>query len=373
MTTPPLATRIAPEVDTPALLLDIEQTENNIAMLQAQATRAGVKLRPHAKAHKSTDIGRLQIAAGAAGLCCAKLAEAETMVAAGIDNLLITTPVVDARKIARLIGLARAAAVSVVVDDERNIHALADAAREAGTVQRVLVEVDVGQQRCGVAPGPRAAELATLVGRFASLGFDGLQGYHGRLQGIAGFALRAEAIDEAMRRLRLSQDALVSAGLGRSLRVTGGGTGSFSRDLQLGVLNELQPGSYVTMDTAYAGIEWDAAGSPPPLGQPLTVLTSVISRPARNRVIVDAGWKSISSDGGAPRVEGRPDLLFEFAGDEHASISTATGELHLAPGARLTLVPSHCDTTVNLHDRFVTHRAGAVAGFLPIQCRGKSQ
>lgn len=360
------------EVDTPALLLDIGQVQANIALMQARAHAAGLQLRPHAKAHKSPRIARMQKEAGAVGICCAKLAEAEIMVAGGQDDILITTPVVDAGKLARLVHLARQARIAVVADDAAGIHALGNAARQAGVQVGVIAEVDVGQGRCGVAPGPAVLALALAAGAFpGTLGLAGVQGYQGRLQNLASFSERDAAVGLAMDKLQQSLACLRQAGVSVPV-VTGGGTGSAPLDMRRKILTELQPGSYISMDRAYAATEWDDEHGLPPFGQPLLVLASVLSRPESNRVVIDVGWKSINSDGAAPLVWQRPDLQFEFAGDEHALLRSV-GEINLAPGDRVLLMPGHCDTTVNLYDAFTVQRDGEVEGRWPIEARGKSQ
>jgi 3-hydroxy-D-aspartate aldolase len=368
----PAMQALFPDVDTPALMLDSTQVRKNIALLQSRADAAGIRLRPHVKAHKSSHIARLQMEAGAVGLCCTKLGEAEVMVANGHRDLLITSPVVGMLKIERLLQLGRAASIQVVADDELNIRELASAARAAGVDIGIVIEVDVGQGRCGVQPGPRAAELARHVISSGALTLAGVQGYQGGLQCTPLFSERSIGVRAAMDRLAMSLEELRRAGITVPV-ITGGGTGSFPIDIELHQLTELQPGSYVTMDATYTATEWSAAGSGPPLGQPLTVLASVVSRPTRDKAIVDAGWKAVSSDAGVPRVKDRPDLRFEFAGDEHGAIVAMTGKLGLNVGDRVELIPSHCDTTVNLYDKFVVHHAGRAEAIWPIEARGKSQ
>lgn len=358
------------DVDTPSLLLDLDRVERNVDRYQTVARAAGLRLRPHAKAHKTVELARLQIERGAAGVCAAKLGEAEALVAGGIQDILVTTPVVGPLKIARLVALARSARLTVVVDDAANVAELARAAGAGGVTLDVLVDVDIGQGRTGVPPGPKAAHLAAAI--TGPLVFRGLQGYQGKLQAVAALADRRALVEEAMQRLARSRDAVRAAGLDCAV-LSGGGTGSFPIDVELKVLTELQPGSYVTMDTAYAKVALAALGDAHPLGHPLTILTSVISRPTDDRAVVDVGWKAASNDGGIPVVQDRPDLTFEFAGDEHGIVRSISGPLTLAPGERLALVPSHCDTTVNLHDRFVVHRAGRVEGHWPIVARGRTQ
>ena len=359
------------DVDTPALLLDLDQVERNIERYQRLAASAGLTLRPHAKAHKCSAVGRIQVERGAVGLCCAKLGEAESMAACGLRNLLVTTPVVGPLKIRRLMELAGSAQIAVVADHESNIAALSQAATSAGVRLDILVEVDVGQGRTGVTPGQRAGELAAQIARSPGLQFVGLQGYQGKLQAVASLADRASLVSEAMTRLRASIESIRAAGQDCKV-ITGGGTGSFPIDIERRMFTELQPGSYVTMDNTYAKVVLGKESDAHPLGHPLTILATVISRPNAEKAIVDVGWKSASSDAGLPSVKGRPEWVFEFAGDEHGSIRSNVGPLSLALADRVELVPSHCDTTVNLHDRFAVHRSGRLEATWAIEGRGKS-
>jgi 3-hydroxy-D-aspartate aldolase len=360
-----------PDVDTPALLLDADALGRNIARMRDLVAGSGLALRPHAKTHKTPRIALMQLAAGAAGICCSKLAEAEVMVGGGIMDILITTPVVGASKIARLMRLAHTAGIRVVVDDAVGIDALGDAAAAAKVSLDVLIEVDVGQARCGVPPGQTAADLAGRIGRHRALRFAGLQGYNGALQGVAAFEERAA-------RVRASLDLLLeTAGLVRKRGIevatlTGGGTGSSAIDLELRGLTELQPGSYVVMDASYAKVR-DRGADALPFERALGVLATVVSRPAPDRCVVDVGWKSVSVDSGPPLVAGHPDLMFEFAGDEHGKLRSTAGAVQLRPGDRIELIPAHCDTTINLYDAYTVMRDGRVEGLWPIEARGRTQ
>lgn len=360
------------EIDTPALLLDVTQVEQNIDRYQRLATSAKVSLRPHSKAHKCAQVGRLQTQRGAVGLCCAKLGEAEAMVVEGLDELLVTTPVVGAIKIRRLVGLAHKAKLTIVVDDAANIAELASAVKASGVTLDVLIDVDVGQGRTGVPPGSKAAELAALIVRSQGLRFLGLQGYQGKLQAVADFAERTGLVKDAMTKLGESARLIREAGMECRI-MSGGGTGSFPIDLKLCALNELQPGSYITMDTTYAKVQLGEDEDRHPLGHPLTILASVISRPTADRAVVDVGWKTASSDSGTPSIADDQSLAYEFAGDEHGIVRSTGGPLSLMLGDRVELIPSHCDTTVNLYDRFVVHRDGRLESSWSIEARGRSQ
>ena len=358
------------ELDTPVLMVDAAAFERNIARMSTLAAEAGIAYRPHAKAHKSPHVAKLQMAAGAVGVCCAKLGEAEVMAEAGVGNILITTGVIGRSKVMRLINAAQQSHIAVVADDEGNIADLAAAAQTAGLKLHVLVEIDVGQGRCGVPPGPRAAELVRLIAGHQWLTFKGLQGYQGSVQMRASLEERSQAVRDALDRLNQSADLVRKAGIEIEV-LTGGGTGTCVIDAALGGLTEIQPGSYIFMDTNYRAIEWQDAPAPP-FESALTVFAGVISRPAPNRVILDAGWKAISGDGGMPAAIDYPDAVFRFAGDEHGELTFAA-DSPLAVGDKVALMPSHCDTTVNLHDRFIVTRDGEVADVWEIAARGRSQ
>jgi len=359
------------ELDTPALVVDLDRLERNIERMKALIAGTGAALRPHVKTHKSPHVARLQIAAGARGVCCAKLAEAQAMADGGIKDLFVTTPVAGEAKLRRAVELARRARLSVVADDEAAIRALSQAAQAGGVGMAVVVEVNVGQDRCGVPPGPQAARLAQLVEKSPGLRFAGLQGYHGRLQGIPAFEPRRAEVRAALDRLMLSAEPLRRHGIECGV-LTGGGTGSVALDLELGGLTELQPGSYVYMDSSYGKLAWDARGTPIPFEQSLTILSSVVSRPVKERAVLDVGWKSASADSGPPAVLGLAGAVFEFAGDEHGTLR-GIDAMNLRPGDRVELVPSHCDTTVNLYDRIVACRGDEIVDLWPVAARGRSQ
>jgi D-serine deaminase-like pyridoxal phosphate-dependent protein len=323
------------------------------------------------KTHKTPRIAKRQMELGAGGVCCAKVGEAEVMVAGGISDVLITTEIGTPEKIRRLMALAAQATVAVVVDNPRNVQDLSDAAAAAKLTLRVLVEVNVGQNRCGVEPGPAAADLADQIAGLPGLDFRGLQGYHGALQQVPDLGERAMAIRQALDWLLETADLVRQRGHAIEV-LTGGGTGSSATDIALHGLTELQPGSYPFMDCTYRRIRWDAAGASAPFDSALTVLTSVVSCTTRERIIVDAGWKSASVDSGMPAVKGIDGASFTFAGDEHGKVALPDGA-SLTVGDKLEIVPSHCDTTVNLYDQYVCLRNGKVEDTWPIAARGRTQ
>jgi D-serine deaminase-like pyridoxal phosphate-dependent protein len=358
-------------LDTPVLLVDGDALARNIARIKDLARHAGIAYRPHAKTHKSPLIAAMQIDAGAVGICCAKLAEAEVMAAAGIDDILITTEVVGAAKIARLMAACRLARIRVVVDDEKNISELAEAARAAGIRLDVLVDVDVGMARTGVATAADAARLANIIARAQSLRFNGLQGYHGGLQMMAAVDERADQVGLAMDRLEAAAELVRSERL-EIETLTGGGTGTSVVDLAAGRLNELQPGSYVFMDASYSAIEW-RDGAPPPFENALTLMATVVSRPAPEIATVDIGYKAASMDSGPIRPIDLPGAAFTFMGDEHGRLTFENRLCPLAVGDKVHFIPSHCDTTINLYDRYVVTSAGTVTAIWDIAARGMVQ
>jgi D-serine deaminase-like pyridoxal phosphate-dependent protein len=354
------------DIDTPALLLDLDAFEANIATMAAALKGSAVRLRPHAKAHKCPEIARRQIAAGAVGVCCQKVSEAEAMVAGGISDVLIANEVVGAGKLARVAALAQRARVAICVDDAGNAADLDEAAGNAGIRLDVLVEVDVGARRCGVEPA-QAAKLARVVSGFEHLRFAGLQAYQGSAQHLRSVAERREAIARSCERVRAARDTILESGLGCEI-VTGAGTGTFLFELGSGLYTELQPGSYVFMDGDYGRNTWEGF---PRFEQSLHVWTTVMSvAVACDRVVVDAGLKAHSVDSGMPLVAGRPDLRYTRASDEHGVIEGDGADRMPSLGDRLRLIPGHCDPTVNLYDWIVGVRGAAVEAVWPISARG---
>ena len=350
------------EVDTPALLLDLDRVERNLDRMAALVAATPVKLRPHAKTHKTARIAHMQLERGAIGVCSAKLAEAEVLADGGIPDILITTEIVGAQKIRRLLALAARTAVTIVVDDAQAAGAVSAAASAAGLRLDTLVDVDVGQHRTGTLPGMPAVALGTIVNGLPGLRLRGLQGYEGHVQHIAGVAERRAANAAAMALLCETAAAFTAAGLATDT-VTTGGTGTALFSAGYAAITDVQPGSYVVMDAQYGdvdGVTYESA---------LTLLTTVLS--VRDGwAVLDAGRKSLSHDAGPPRIIGL-DAGFEFAGDEHGKLRF-TGPAPVTLGQTLQMLPSHCDTTINLHDEYVIHRGGTIIDRWPIFGRGKT-
>ena len=353
------------QLSTPALLLDLDGFEANLATMADAAARAGRKLRPHVKAHKSTRVARRQIEAGAIGLCCATVREAEIMAAAGLDGILLTTPVVAPRCSNGLMAAReRIADLAVVVDCEAGVDALAAVARPERPIG-VLIDIDMGQSRTGVIDFADAVRLARHVARQPGLSYRGVQAYYGHLQHVPTLAERREKVREKWARLNGFLDALRAAGLPAEI-VSGGGTGTHHLDLGEGPFTEIQPGSYLFMDKQYGAVELAPDG--PPFRTALTIAARVVSTVQPDRVILDAGLKAMATDAGPALVAtGAPrDATYLFMGDEHGGLLCADRP---ALGALVTLVAPHCDPTVNLHPHLHVIRRGRLVEIWPIEAR----
>jgi D-serine deaminase-like pyridoxal phosphate-dependent protein len=354
------------EIDTPALLLDIGAAERNIRKMAEATASLPARLRPHVKTHKTPLLARKQLAAGAIGVTCAKLGEAEVMAAGGVGEILLSSEIVGAEKVAKLVALSRLTRIITVVDDERCARAIGEAAKEAGLRIPALIDLDVGQGRTGVPPGEPARDLARAVSRMPGLELVGVQGYEGHLQHIADATTRREKCSASMQLLVQTADLLREDGHGIGIVSTGGtGTALFAGSFP-GV-TELQPGSYVVMDAHYGsveGVEFEQA---------ISILTSVISRNRPGIAVLDAGFKTASMDSGIPVPRGMPGAQFMFAGDEYGILRFEKGRDDLSAGDKIELVPHHCDTTINLHDVYYVVRDGRLEDVWPVAARGKIQ
>ncbi len=355
----------AADLDTPALLVDLEAFEHNLATMAAFFAGREARLRPHAKTHKCPEIARRQLAAGARGVTCAKVGEAEVLVAAGIADILIANQVVGPAKIARLMALAAQAPLTVAVDDAANVAALSAAARDRGVSVRVLVEVDIGMGRCGVSAGQPALDLARQVAASPGLAFAGLMGYEGHLVGIVDPGERRARVEAALAPLLATRDLLERSGLPVAV-VSGGGTGTYDVTGSYPGMTEVQAGSYIFMDAHYHPVR-------PEFRPSLSLLATVVSRAKETQLITDAGLKALSTDMGLPEVLGMADARVGRLSEEHGRIELADpAAVGLRPGDKVQLLPSHCCTTVNLHDRLFAVRGGVVEDVWPIAARGRS-
>jgi len=362
------------EIDTPALIIDLDAFERNLDTMATAVGNLGVRLRPHAKTHKSPIIAAKQIARGAVGMCCQKVAEAEILVAGGVSDVLVSNEVVGLRKLERVAALARHARISVCVDDATVVGQLAQAAERAGSHIEVLVEIDVGAGRCGVRPGPAAADLARQVAGSRFLSFGGLQAYHGSAQHLRTPEERRAAITSAANATTETLRVLKEAGF-QCRTIGGAGTGTFELEGASGIWNELQAGSYIFMDADYAKNVADGARNAKAFEHALFVLATVMSTGAGERAVIDAGHKALSNDSGFPAVLGRPDLRYHRPSDEHGLLDFDNASSRLAIGEKVTLIPGHCDPTVNLYDWYVGVRGfntpeARVEAIWPVAARG---
>lgn len=357
------------QLDTPALVVDLDAMERNIARMADFARKHGMLWRPHAKMHKSAEIALLLQRAGAVGACVQKTAEAEALAAGGVRDITITNQVIAHSKLLRVARLsawlqAQGGRLALAVDSADGVQRLAEAMAQAAPRARidVLVEIDVGQGRCGVPPGAPALALAQAVARLTQLRFAGLHAYHGRAQHLRGAAQRREAIGAAVQAARHTRDLLTAAGLPVPL-VTGSGTGTLVHEAASGVYGELQAGSFLFMDADYARNEREPAQ--PAFEQALFVKTQVISA-CDSHAVCDAGHKSHAIDSGLPTVALLPPeraLRYANGGDEHGLLYADGPQARLpALGQMLWLVPGHCDPTVNLHDFLIGLRGGLATG-----------
>jgi D-serine deaminase-like pyridoxal phosphate-dependent protein len=363
------------DLNTPVLVLDLDRLDSNIAGMATFAAAHGLKLRPHAKTHKSVDIAKRQIAAGAVGLCCAKIGEAEALADGGITGLHITSPVVPTPAVERLAQLnLRSAGLMAVVDNPDNARAIARAVEQAGdTPLSVIIDVDPGIHRTGVASPEAAVALFETIRSLPALLYRGVQFYCGSHQHIHAFAEREAAMRERADYLRTVTAALTEVG-GAPEIVTGGGTGTHRIDAGLGIFTELQVGSYIFMDDEYRACDLTGEeGAPLPFDTSLMIDTSVISANTPGLFTLDAGIKSMATDAPLPSVEtgAAEGARFFLMGDEHGALLTLPGSLSL--GDRVSLRTPHCDPTVNLYDNYHVVRGQTLDAIWPVSGRGRSR
>ena len=360
------------EIPTPALLLDMDRFERNLERMAKHVRAAGKQLRPHAKTHRCPEIARRQIAAGALGVACAKLGEAEVMTRFGIHGLLITTEVVTPGAIRRLTRLvAEAPDTMVVVDNAENVDALARAAVEDRVTLNVMIDVDVGNRRTGVQPG-EAVALARAVVHRGALRLRGLQGYAGHCAHVTGWEQRREASRAAMAPLMQTRARFEAEGLPVEI-VAGGSTGTHDIDVELAGLTELQSGSYCVMDLDYRRIGGRADDALTEFEMALTVATTVVSVPTADRAMVDGGLKAFSTDKPfPPEAVECPGVTYGFAGDEHGRLTITDPARAPRLGDRIEFFPPHCDPTFNLYDRVWCVRGPRVEQVWDVAARGRS-
>jgi D-serine deaminase-like pyridoxal phosphate-dependent protein len=372
-------------IDTPALVVDLDAMRRNLGRMAEFARKHDVRWRPHAKMHKSAALAKLQMHAGAVGVCAQKTAEAEALAAGGIHDIYITNEVVAAPKLARVAALAHRLAaengqLAIAVDSVEGIGRLAQAMNEerkhgtAAAVIDVFVEIDVGQGRCGVPPGKSAVALVHEIRKHPALRFAGLQAYQGKAQHLRSAQQRREAIAIVADDVAYTRGLIEAEGVPVNL-VTGAGTGSMVCEAASGLFGELQAGSFLFMDADYAQNERDPAQ--PQFEHALFVKTQVISS-RENHAVCDAGHKSHAIDSGMPKVhafDSDDELEYFNGGDEHGILRTA-GDNRRVPaiGRMLWLIPGHCDPTVNLYDFMIGVagglRKGTVERIIRVDARG---
>ena len=361
------------QIPTPALVVDLDAFERNVARMAQRAASAGLALRPHAKSHKSATIGRQQIKAGAIGLCCVKLGEAEALAEAGLRQLLITSPIVGSDAATRAAALVRVDPnLMLVVDHREQVEALAAAASAVKVCLSVLIDIDVGLRRTGVTTAGAAVALAEQIAGCSSLRLAGVQGYGGHWQHLVGLAERRNAVEGGMARLTAALEALRAGGHHVPI-VTGGGTGTFAADAAVRVLNEVQPGSYIFMDNQYRDALGDDADGA--FEQSLFVQAQVISINAEEWVTVDAGLKAFATDGPVPRPAGKrfAGSRYFYFGDEHGGLMRPSGGPPVMLGERVEFIPPHCDPTVDRYDVMFFVRGDVVVEVAPIEAARRSQ
>ena len=355
-----------PELDTPALLLDLDAFEYNVDRMARFFADRSTSLRPHAKTHKCPDIARRQMAAGAIGITCAKVGEAEVMVEAGIQDILIANQVVGKIKIDRLTDLADRSKMMVAVDGPANVQQLSAACQAKGVTLRVLVEVDVGMGRCGVQPGKAALHLAQKVARSPGLKLSGLMGYEGHLVQLRDPEERKTRVLKDLAPLQETRDLLEQNGLPVEI-VSGGGTGTYDISGANPPMTEIEAGSYVFMDSTYSQTR-------PEFHQALFILSTIVSRTNPARLVTDAGRKTISNDFGLPTPIGVPGAAMKSLSEEHGVVLLDNpDEVALRPGDKIRFVPSHCCTTTNLYDKLYVIQDEVLVDIWPIAARGRAQ
>jgi D-serine deaminase-like pyridoxal phosphate-dependent protein len=356
------------DIETPALILDLDLLEENIRVMAEFFKGRKARLRPHFKTCKCPNVAHLQLAAGAKGITCAKAGEAEVLVNAGVRDILVANQVVDTDKIYRLACMARAGTkITVAVDRVENVDSLSAVARAVGSTLYVLVEIDVGMSRCGVGSEKEALELALRIGRAGGLVFEGIQAYEGHL---VYDTLQPTRLTDAVKREGVRKMEEKVGGIKKYLEahripvkeISGGGTGTYHITGDDTIWTEIQAGSYVFMDNVYS-----RAGLP--FRNSLSVLTTVIHKRS-GAAVTDAGLKVCTIDHGLPSIKDRPELKITGLSEEHGLISDPQDELQYLQ--KIEYIPSHCCTTVNLHDQYCCVRGGWLEAVWPISGRGKS-
>jgi len=358
------------ELPTPALIIDLDAVERNIAKMQEFVRSRGCEIRPHAKSHKSPFIARKQMQAGAVGQCCQTLVEAETLVLNGIDHVLLTHNLASAATIERFLNLKRNADIMIIVDGTENAEMLAKAARHRGMAADVIVEVDIGINKSGQQPGEPAAKFARWVTQTEGLRFKGIMGYEGHLQiSTPNFEERKAKAMVALGGVTKTINSLKELGIVPEI-VTCGGTGTYNITAGYPGVTEIQPGSYIYMDRRYGEI--GPAGSD--FEKAMTVIGTVVSTATPTRAVTDLGWKAVGIEYEALGLGGMPTpllpgLKYTPGGDEHGILTAEEPKYRPNVGDRVRFIPAHCDTTLNLYGTFYGVRGDRVEVACPVARR----
>jgi D-serine deaminase-like pyridoxal phosphate-dependent protein len=358
------------DLPTPCVLVDLDVLERNIEKMAEFTKSRNCGLRPHAKSHKSPFIAKKQMDAGAVGVCCQTLIEAEAMIMNGIEHVLLTHNLASPGMIERFLSLVKNGDAKILVDGPENAEMLGKAAARRGLSVDVLVEVNVGNNKAGQEPGEPAAKFASWISRQDGLKFRGLQCYEGNLQlSIPAFQTRKEKAMPELQKVTDTINALKHHGLVPEI-VTGGGTGTYNITAGYPGITDIQPGSYIMMDRRYSEIE--SSGSD--FEQAMTVLSTVVSAPTDTRAVIDLGWKAIGIEyealgwGGMPKplIHG---VTYHTGGDEHGVLNCERASSRPLVGDKVKFIPAHCDTTLNLHGVFYGVRGDQVEVVCPVARR----
>jgi 3-hydroxy-D-aspartate aldolase len=355
------------DLPTPSLLLDLDAFEANVARMAAHAQKAGIALRPHAKTHKCVEVAKRQIAAGALGVCVATIREAEAMVAGGLRGLLITSEMVGVEKISRLVELTRQRPETMsVVDHPAHARQLSAAAAAAKVTLNLMIDIDPGGRRTGIAPGDPAKALAREISQLPHLALRGIHSYAGPSSHVAGYDARRTHSHQAMAPAIATLAALRQEGLPLEI-LSGGSTGTYNIDPDLKAMTELQVGSYVFMDVDYRRIGGRSGAVYDDFRPALTVLATVISKNYRESATVDAGFKAFATDRRfGPELKDVTGVEFGWGGDEHGILKLVNPSRAIELGDRLEFIVPHCDPNVNLYDRIIATRGDRVQAIWPI-------
>ncbi|MCC6546823.1 DSD1 family PLP-dependent enzyme [Candidatus Sumerlaeota bacterium] len=357
------------DVDTPALLIDLDAFEHNLDAMMQMLAPTGVALRAHAKTHKSPIIAQMQIARGAVGQCVQKVGEAEVLAWGGVKDILVSNEIAGMEKARRFAALSGIATMAICVDDLFHVQQLEAAAAGARGRLRVLVEIDAGGGRCGIKPGADAVSLAKRIAASRHLQFVGLQAYHGGAQHRRTVEEREKAIAHAVQVTTETLEGLSAAGLKCDI-VGGGGTGTFMLEAKSGVFTEIQAGSYIFMDADYARNIDTRKESVGAFRQSLFVLSTVMSQARKGTAVIDAGLKALTFESGMPLIWERQGVTYIDPSCEHGQLKIKAGVDAPALGEKLRVVPSHCDPCVDRFDWYVGVRNGVVECVWPVSARG---